>query len=169
MAFDRLEINAPSDVHKMFTDNHAEMTKPEELARPDFKNTFNQSARFGATDISPDAAKSMGMEQAINPAEPIRIEPEQKIQQAIDPREITTRAEMTGQFLQDMKMGVQIQPGMKSNDSIFGAACNTVSNTVQGISQSLSGMGPDMAGMDPRMLQSLQLQQQFTMKPSSLF
>ncbi len=156
-----LQIHGPK---VLFSENSETLGQDmEKSAAPDLKSAFTQSAQTGTT------TQEMGMEQAINPAEPIRIEPEQKIQQAIDPREITTRAEMTGQFLQDMKMGVQVQPGMKSNDSIFGVACNTVSNEVQGISQSLSGMGPDMAGMDPRMLQSLQLQQQFTMKPSSLF
>ncbi len=168
MAFDRLEINAPSDIHKMFTDNHAAMTRPEELAKPDFKNAFNQSARFGAAEISPDEAQNMGMEQAINPAEPIRIEPEQKVGPAIDPREITTRAEISGQFLQDMKMGVQVQPGMKANDSIFGAACNTVSNEVQGISHSLGGAAPDMAGMDPRLLQT-NMNFAMKMQPGGLF
>lgn len=167
MAFDRLEIDAPSDIHKMFADNHAEMMKAQEPAKPDFKNTFNQSAQFGATQITADAARDMGMDHAINPAEPVRIEPEQKTRQAIDPQEITSRAELSGQFLQEAKMGQQIKPGMKPNDSIFGAACNTISSEVQGISKSMQGLGPDMAGMDPRLLQSLQMQQQFMMKPSS--
>ncbi len=160
MAFDRLEIDAPSDKYAEFAINRDSLINTEKASAPDLKKSF-AGAAYGATPLSAEMAQGMSLQAVINPAEPIDITPDQKITMSIDPQELNERAQMTGPALQETKMGVQTGP---QKDSFFSVACNTMSNEIRGISQTLQG-GPQPM-MDPRMMP---LQQQFTMKPASLF
>lgn len=160
MAFDRNEIDAPSDKYAEFAVNRDSLTSNEKASIPDLKKSF-AGAAYGATPMSAEMAQTMGMQAVINPAEPIDLTPDQKITMSINPQELNERAQMTGPSLQETKMGVQTGP---QKDSFFSVACNTMSNEIRGISDSLQGGAQPM--MDPRMMQ---LQQPFTMKPASLF
>ncbi len=161
MAFDRNEISGPRD---LFTDNMSSMGIANEKndlvaqTKIDLNGSF-QKAAYASTPLSPDFIADAGMQQVINPQNAIDLEGPQQVMQMtadIDPQELNSRAQLTGISLEETKLGLQSNP---KTDSIFSIACDTMSNEIRGIADSLSG-GPQSM-MDPR----LQMQMQAYMTP----
>jgi hypothetical protein len=151
-----LDIRGPRE---LFNENRDVVTGNdfEKASAPDLKKSFH-AAVYGSTPLDARVAQNKGLQQALNPQEPI-IAPEQKQIMAIDPRELGMRAQITGMSLQETKMGQQ-------NDSIFSAGISTLSESMRGISQAINPQQPQIT-MDPRLMH-LQMQQQFMMRPGGM-